>query len=189
MWISFAPSGLSRSGSASWMCPMWPSTHGLTVSASGRWSLSGTHLGAMSSPHRAGVRRTRTSENTASWLRDAGYAEQYDVSMLDGDRPLLTELAEFACAIQMSQVPASVVEHAKLTFQHNLLVALAARRERLPGQDWEEWPAGLPRAGSATRLTTGRQAPAERAVVTNALAMGARAQHDEYPPAISHFGS
>jgi 2-methylcitrate dehydratase PrpD len=107
----------------------------------------------------------------------------------DVDRPLFSQLAEFACGTHLDDLPAQVIDQAKLTFQHNLLVALAARRERLPGQDWEDWPVDMPRAATATRLTTGRPAPIERAVVTNALAMGARAQHDEYPPAISHFGS
>jgi 2-methylcitrate dehydratase PrpD len=107
----------------------------------------------------------------------------------DLDRPLFSQLAAFACGTRLEDVPPKVIEQAKLTFQHNLLVALAARRERLPGQDWEDWPTKMPRSATATRLTTGRPAPIERAVVTNALAMGARAQHDEYPPAISHFGS
>jgi 2-methylcitrate dehydratase PrpD len=107
----------------------------------------------------------------------------------EADRPIFTRLADFAACLSFDDLPAPVVQRAKLTLQHNLLVALAARRERLPGQDWEQWPDGLPHRAAATRLTDGRRAPAERAVVTNTLTMGSRAQHDEHPGAISHFGS
>ena len=101
----------------------------------------------------------------------------------------LRELATFACTLSCDDLPERVLKRAKITLQHNLLVALAARHEAIPGQDRACWPAEAPLTECATRLTDGRLAPAERAVVTNALAMGARAQHDEHPGAISHFGS
>lgn len=101
----------------------------------------------------------------------------------------LRELAEFVCTLRCDDLPERLVRRAKVTLQHNLLVALAARHEPIPGQDRARWPADVPATECATRLTDGRRSPAERAVVTNALAMGARAQHDEHPGAISHFGS
>ena len=120
-----------------------------------------------------------------------GHPDEEDLPLTDHDAPraVLAQLATFVADLSYDDIPAGVVEQAKLTLQHNLLVALAARHEHLPGQDRADWPAGLPAASSATRLTDGRPAPAEQAVVTNALAMGARAQHDEHPGAISHFGS
>ncbi|WNI14263.1 MmgE/PrpD family protein [Actinacidiphila sp. ITFR-21] len=111
--------------------------------------------------------------------------------MPEATRPpaLLEELAHFVSELSSADLPERVRERAKLILQHNIVVALAARDERVPGQDRTPWPAGLPAAQAATRLTDGLPAPAERAVVTNSLAMGARAQHDELPAAISHFGS
>ena len=111
------------------------------------------------------------------------------MSATGATREILVELSQFVAGLGYEDLPERVREQAKLTFQHNLVVALAARQERLPGQDWDHWPAGLSPTQSATRLTDGRRAPTERAVVTNSLAMGARAQHDEHPGAISHFGS
>ncbi len=109
--------------------------------------------------------------------------------MTGPDEGLLAELGRFVADLGYSDLPPSVADRAKLTLQHNLLVALAARSDHLPGQDRERWPDGLTPAQSATRFTDGRRAPGVLAVVTNALAMGARAQHDEHPGAISHFGS
>lgn len=103
--------------------------------------------------------------------------------------PALRTLGEFIAGLEHKDIPLAARETAKLVLGHNLLVALAARREHLPGQDLAHWPDGMPATATATRLTDGRRAPAERAVLTNALAMGARAQHDEHPRAISHFGS
>ena len=102
---------------------------------------------------------------------------------------ILEQLASFVAALSYDDVPGAARDQAKRTFGHNLLVALAARNEELPGQDRVAWPDALTRSASATRLTDGRPAPAERAVVTNSLAMGARAQHDEHPASISHLGS
>jgi len=102
---------------------------------------------------------------------------------------ILEQLASFVAELSVPDIPMAVRDQARRTFGHNVLVALAARHEELPGQDRVAWPDGLPRSAMATRVTDGRLAPAERAVVTNSLAMGARAQHDEHPASISHFGS
>lgn len=101
----------------------------------------------------------------------------------------LRDLAAFVRNLTIDDAPARTVACAKRALRHNLMVALAGRAEVVPGQDGLAWPPGLPRAGSATRLTDGVVAPADYAVVTNSLAMGGRAQHDEQPDAVCHFGS
>jgi 2-methylcitrate dehydratase PrpD len=101
----------------------------------------------------------------------------------------LDELADFATGLDFAQLPKSLVEQAKLILQHNLVVMLAARHEAVQGQDRVEWPAAMPTAACATRVTDGARTPAELAVVTNSLAMGHRAQHDEHEGAVCHFGS
>ena len=101
----------------------------------------------------------------------------------------LRGLAAFVRDLTIDDVPPCTVACAKRALRHNLMVALAGRAELVPGQDACPWPPGLPRAVSATRLTDGAMAPADYAVVTNSLAMGGRAQHDEQPDAVCHFGS
>lgn len=96
-------------------------------------------------------------------------------------------LAEFADNIEV--LPAPVQQSAARVLRHNLVMALAGRALDVPGVSGETWPDGLPRGGSATRIADGQTVPAERAVFANSLVMGARAQHDESPRAISHFGS
>jgi 2-methylcitrate dehydratase PrpD len=98
-------------------------------------------------------------------------------------------LARFAVDLDLTAIPAPVIARTKLILQHNLIVMLAAREQPVPGQDQTEWPAAMPSDAVATRVTDGRLAPIEAAVVTNSLAMGARAQHDEQEKAVSHFGS
>lgn len=98
---------------------------------------------------------------------------------------VLTQLA------QLSRVPlpAAAIDTAARLFRHNVVMALAGRGVTVPGVSTERWPDGAPRLATATRLSDGAVVPAEHAVFTNALLMGARAQHDESPGAISHFGS
>lgn len=105
-----------------------------------------------------------------------------------GRAPVLVDLGSLLCGLSFEALPGPVVRQAKLALFHNLVVALAARALPLPGQDRARWPEPLP-GPAATRLTDGRLGPAEATVYTNALAMGARAQHDEHSPTISHLGS
>ncbi|GAB3059917.1 MmgE/PrpD family protein [Sediminivirga luteola] len=101
--------------------------------------------------------------------------------------PLTDRFAAFSDDLE--NLPAGIMTTAARIFRHNLLVALAARPMRVPGACDEPWPEGLPRQARARRLSDCEVVPAERAVLSNALLMGARAQHDEVPGAISHFGS
>ena len=109
--------------------------------------------------------------------------------MRSDDEDALVTLGAFAATTRYEDLPPRAVEAAKRVLQHNLIVALAGRGEAIPGQDLSDWPAGMPAGQCATRYRDGGAAPAERAIVDNALAMGARAQHDEHPGAITHFGS
>lgn len=101
--------------------------------------------------------------------------------------PLADRFAAFSDDLE--NLPAGIMTTAARVFRHNLLVALAARPMRVPGACDESWPAGIPRQARARRLSDCDVVPTERAVLSNALLMGARAQHDEVPGAISHFGS
>lgn len=103
--------------------------------------------------------------------------------------PILGALGKVSEAVSFEEIPKPVMEHAKLVLFHNLLVALAGREAPVVGQDGTIWPDGAPRSATATRLTDGMKGPAGDTVFTNSLLMGARAQHDEYPHAFSHFGS
>lgn len=102
---------------------------------------------------------------------------------------VLPTFAEFATTLTSGDIPDVVRSRTTTILRHNLVVALASRSLRVAGQDVESWPDELPPQKSATRLTDGCRAPDEYAVLTNALAMGARAQHDEQQDAVSHFGS
>jgi 2-methylcitrate dehydratase PrpD len=102
---------------------------------------------------------------------------------------VLSQLGDYVSQLSYDDIPGSTLDGARKVLQHNILVALAAKDLHVPGQDRNHWPDGLGRGASATRLTDGRSAPVEQAVVTNALAMCVRAQHDEHPGAISHLGS
>jgi 2-methylcitrate dehydratase PrpD len=104
-------------------------------------------------------------------------------------RTILADLAGYVDGLSYDALPPDVVERAKTVLLHNLVVALGARNRAIPGQDRVIWPEGAPRAVTATRLTDGRRGPIESSVYTNSLLMGARAQHDEHPGSVSHFGS
>lgn len=101
--------------------------------------------------------------------------------------PVGPRLAEFADVTKT--LPDNVLLAAARVLRHNLVVALASRALDIPGVSREPWPGDLPRSAAATRIADGRLVPVEQAVLTNSLMMGARAQHDESPRAISHFGS
>jgi 2-methylcitrate dehydratase PrpD len=102
---------------------------------------------------------------------------------------ILGALTAFAAGLAFEDIPEAVVRRTKLVLRHNLMVMIAARRDPIPGQDRTAWPVALPQAARAVRVTDGLFAPAELAIVTNALAMGARAQHDEHQGSVSHLGS
>ncbi|MCO4238888.1 MmgE/PrpD family protein [Pseudarthrobacter sp. MDT3-28] len=102
---------------------------------------------------------------------------------------IIAGLAAHLDGLRFEQLPVAVVEQAKTVLCHNLVVALGARNLSVPGQDRVAWPDGAPRAATATRLTDGLRGPNEASVYTNSLLMGARAQHDEHPGSVSHFGS
>ena len=102
---------------------------------------------------------------------------------------VLEQLAELCASISAENLDRRTVEDAELVLFHNLVVALAARGTEVPGLDRTPWPDGMPRHRSARRLPDLRRSPLEPAVLNGSLLMGARAQHDEYPPAVSHFGS
>lgn len=106
-----------------------------------------------------------------------------------GMTSVLVELAEFSEALTFDDLPEAVAEYSKLILYHNLVVALGRRGVPVIGQDRTVWPVGAPSSETATRLTDGLRGPSERTIFTNSLAMGAMAQHDEYPRTFSHFGS
>lgn len=107
----------------------------------------------------------------------------------EGKPSIIAGLAAYLDGLSYEQLPATVVEQAKTVLCHNLIVALGARNLSIPGQDLVAWPDGAPRAATATRLTDTMRGPNEASVYTNSLLMGARAQHDEHPGSVSHFGS
>ena len=84
-------------------------------------------------------------------------------------------------------VPASARDDAKLALLHNLTVAFAARTLSIPGELPSNEPARS--AGPALLLRDGSHVATHRAVIGNSLLMGARAQHDEHPGSVAHFGS
>ncbi|MFI7481598.1 MmgE/PrpD family protein [Kocuria sp. M1R5S2] len=112
-----------------------------------------------------------------------------DAVDLRGPGSLLERLAALAAAVSLEDLGREVVDDAELVLFHNLVVALAARRTDVPGLDRTPWPRGMPPARSARRLPDLVRSPLDAAVLNGSLLMGARAQHDEYPPATSHFGS
>ncbi|MDP9889996.1 MmgE/PrpD family protein [Pseudarthrobacter enclensis] len=107
----------------------------------------------------------------------------------EGKPSIIAALAAYLEGLCYEELPPAVVEQAKTVLCHNLIVALGARNLSVPGQDRVAWPDGAPRAATATRLTDGLRGPNEASVYTNSLLMGARAQHDEHPGSVSHFGS
>ncbi|AOT04255.1 MmgE/PrpD family protein [Arthrobacter sp. U41] len=102
---------------------------------------------------------------------------------------ILAQLADYVDSLSYDAIPPDVTERAKTVLFHNLVVALGARNLNIPGQDRVNWPEGAPRTVTATRLTDGWRGPNESSLYTNSLLMGARAQHDEHPGSVSHFGS
>lgn len=107
----------------------------------------------------------------------------------EGKPSIIAGLAAYLDDLCYEQLPPTVVEQAKTVLCHNLVVALGARNLSIPGQDQVAWPGGAPRTATATRLTDGVRGPNEASIYTNSLLMGARAQHDEHPGSVSHFGS
>ena len=102
--------------------------------------------------------------------------------------PLLAFFARYISELNYRDLPESVRHRAKLLLMHNLLVALAARHQLIPGlSNEEEWFEGSRRV--ARRMRDGRAAPIDHAIFSNSMLMGARAQHDEHPASVSHFGS
>lgn len=100
-------------------------------------------------------------------------------------QPLLVQLEQ----LRGQPLPDEAVVEATAVIRHNMVMALAGRRHPPLGISTETWPESLPTGSSATRLTDGTQVPTELAIITNSLLMGARAQHDEVPGPVSHFGS
>lgn len=107
----------------------------------------------------------------------------------EGGPSIIAGLAAYLDGLCYEELPPAVVEQAKTVLCHNLIVALGARNLRVPGQDRVAWPDGAPRTATSTRLTDGLRGPNEASIYTNSLLMGARAQHDEHPGSVSHFGS
>ncbi|MBG6215593.1 2-methylcitrate dehydratase PrpD [Arthrobacter sp. CAN_A6] len=101
----------------------------------------------------------------------------------------LDQLAELCVNLSFEDLGEQTIDDAKLVLFHNLTVALAARHSNIAGMDRSAWPDGMPLSHSARRLPDLVRSPLEHAVLNGSLLMSARAQHDEYPPAISHFGS
>lgn len=91
--------------------------------------------------------------------------------------------------LREEQLSGQVISEATAVIRHNLVMALAGRRRPPQGVSIEKWPESLPKGSSATRLSDGVVVPTEHAIITNSLLMGARAQHDEVPASVSHFGS
>lgn len=107
----------------------------------------------------------------------------------DVDGTLLGRLAELCAGVSLEDLDERTVHDAELALFHNLVVALAARRTGVLGLDRTPWPDGMPPGRSARRLPDLVRSPIDVAVLNGSLLMGARAQHDEYPPGTSHFGS
>lgn len=91
--------------------------------------------------------------------------------------------------LREEQLSGKVISETTAVIRHNVVMALAGRRHPPQGVSTDSWPEGLPKGSSATRLIDGAVVPAEHAIITNSLLMGARAQHDEVPAPVSHFGS
>lgn len=98
-------------------------------------------------------------------------------------------VGEFASALEFEDLPADVVEKAKVVLLHNLTVALAGHRlAELPLQlSVDYWSAdGGPRARV---LAGGDRLDLRSAAFANGLLMTVRAQDDVYLPALAHIGT
>lgn len=92
--------------------------------------------------------------------------------------------------VTTGSMPTHVLNAAKLSLLHNLVAAGAGIPVHSPGE--EIILVGAPAEQSETGVTVwkhGVRASSGSAVVFNSLTMGARAQHDEHPASVSHFGS
>lgn len=81
-------------------------------------------------------------------------------------------------------MPPTTMDAAKTALLHNLTVAGAGTQVAVPGESILAKPGSGSWAWRVARQTT-----ATDAILLNSLTMGARAQHDEHPASISHFGS
>lgn len=94
------------------------------------------------------------------------------------ERTLIAALSEYVARSAAEPLSPSVRRATKVALLHNLTVGLAATGMPLPGVQPDR---ALPWAASPTT-------PTDLAFATS-LRMGARAQHDEHPPSVSHLGS
>ena len=102
--------------------------------------------------------------------------------------PELEGISSRLIELHRSEVPESAREAAKLALLHNLVVAFAARDVRVTGEPHAS-RATEDTSGTGRRLRDGYRAPVHAALLSNSLLMGARAQHDEHPASVAHYGS
>lgn len=102
------------------------------------------------------------------------------------EKTLVQALGGFVQSTQLSDLPKSVVEQAKVSLLHNLAMAIAGRRAEQ--HSWRIARSLGNASHSATLLYDGSRVPIEGAVLANAALMHARGQDDTHTLSSTHPG-